>query len=89
MTLLLEIPDDIAQSLGTAGDLARRALEMLALEGLRTGQLNKQRVRRMLGFNSRDELEAFLKAHCIYREHPAGEFERDLEAVQEWLTACG
>lgn len=89
MTLHLELPDDIAHALGTPGDLARRALELLALEELRAGRLNRRQLRRMLGFNSHEDFKTFLKVHSVYREHPAEEFERDLEAVQEWLTACG
>src|SRR5580658_886221 len=69
MQLTLEIPDDVAQSLAPAGgDPARAALEALAIEGYRSGALSAYRTRRLLGFETRYELDGFLKAHNVW-EH--------------------
>ena len=54
MTIVLNLPEDIAKELSAReGDLSRTALESLALEEYRTGNLSEEQVRRMLGLNSR------------------------------------
>ena len=45
----MRIPDELAERLGTGGDLSRRALEALALEEYRSGHLGKADLRRLLG----------------------------------------
>ncbi|MGC2656702.1 MAG: UPF0175 family protein [Bryobacteraceae bacterium] len=81
MTVTLELPDDIAQELGSPGDLSRRALEGLALEEFRAGRLSQRRLRRLLGFSTRYELDGFLKAHGEFIDYPIEEFERDRRAL--------
>src|SRR5438046_2908865 len=52
MTLTLEIPDHFTGPLQLEGALApRRALEMLALEGYREGQLSRGQVSEILGWS--------------------------------------
>jgi hypothetical protein len=78
MNLTVRIPDDLAQRLTSeAGDLERRALEALALEEYRTGRLTRPELRRMLGFETRAELDGFLKAHDINEGMTLAEFERE------------
>jgi len=43
-----------------AGDLPRHALEALAIEGYRQGVLARSQVRRMLGFETRGEVDEFM-----------------------------
>ncbi len=62
MNVTLPIPDDLAAQLGPADDLARRALEALALMEYQAGRLTEAQLRRMLGFETRYELDGFLKA---------------------------
>jgi predicted HTH domain antitoxin len=65
MEVTLRIPDDIAQRLSAAGgDVSRRALEALALEGYRDQSLTLYQVSEMLGL-SRVETEDFLGQHHI------------------------
>lgn len=60
MEVTLHIPDDIAKRLFAAGgDVSRRALEALALEGYREQALTLYQVSEMLGL-SRVETEDFL-----------------------------
>jgi hypothetical protein len=61
MQVILEIPDTFAAQLTAAGrNPARLALEALAIEGYRNRQLSEKGVRRLLGFNTRLEVHAFL-----------------------------
>ena len=65
MELTLHIPDDVAQRLtASGGDLSRRALEGLALEGYRTRALTLFQIAELLGL-SRIETEDFLGRHQV------------------------
>ena len=83
MIVTLELPDDIAQTLASHGDLSRRVLESLALEEFRAGRLSQARLRRLLGFSTRYELDGFLKSHGEFVDYPLEEFEHDLAALRE------
>jgi uncharacterized protein UPF0175 len=79
MTIVLNLPEDIALELSRQGaDLTRAALESLALEGYRSGHLSEEQVRRMLGFDSRFEVHAFLKQHNTYLNYTDADLEHDL-----------
>jgi predicted HTH domain antitoxin len=65
MEVTLYIPDDIAERLSAAGgDVSRRALEAVALEGYRERTLTLYQISEMLGL-SRVETEDFLGQHHI------------------------
>ncbi len=67
MQLTLEIPDEVAESLGESrGTLTRTALEAIAVEGYRGGALTTRQVRLLLGHDSRWETEDFLFAHGVW-----------------------
>lgn len=91
MDVQLQIPDDVARVLlSEQKDLSRAALEALALEGYRAGRLSESQIRRLLGFNTRMQVHAFLKAHNVYLNYSIHELERDLESLknfEETLTA--
>lgn len=53
------------------------ALEALALEGYRSGALSAAQVRRMLGYDTRAELDGFLKEHGVWLEYTLGDLEQD------------
>jgi hypothetical protein len=83
MQLRVEIPDEIATCLAAAGgDLARRALEGLALEELRAGRITESQLRRMLGL-ARIELDGFLKAHGIDPDYTIDDFEQERKALKD------
>lgn len=78
MNLIVEIPDDVAQRLSAAGgDLSRRALEALAVEEYKRGRLTKPELRRLLGFETGVELDAFFKAHEVFGTYTAADLEQD------------
>jgi predicted HTH domain antitoxin len=65
MEVTPHIPDDIAKRLSAAGgDVSRRALEAIALEGYREQTLTLYQISEMLGL-SRVETEDFLGQHHI------------------------
>jgi predicted HTH domain antitoxin len=65
MEVTLRIPDDVAQRLAAdGGDVTRRILEALALEGYREQALTLYQVSEMLGL-SRVETEDFLGQHHV------------------------
>lgn len=83
MQLTVQIPDDIAQRLIEAGgDLSRRALEGMALEEFKTGNLNKPDLRRLLGFGTRWQLDGLLKAHGVFEDYTLDDFERECQALK-------
>jgi Uncharacterised protein family (UPF0175) len=78
MQVTIELPEDIAQQLAAGWhDLSRATLESLALEGYRARKLTTEQVRRLLGFESRYDLESFLKEHGVWIEHTAADLERE------------
>ncbi len=78
MNVTLAIPDDLAESLRAHGsDLSRRALEALAIEEYRAGRLTTAEVGRMLGLETRDAVDGFLKAHGAYEPYAGADLERE------------
>ncbi len=82
MNLVLHIPDDFAERLSAEGDVERQALEALALESYRAGRLTKAELRRVLGIESRYELDGFLKAHDVYEPYTPEDLERERATLQ-------
>jgi predicted HTH domain antitoxin len=78
MEITLRIPDDVAKRLSAAGgDLSRRALEALALEGYRDQALTLYQISEMLGL-SRVETEDFLgRRHVPLSEINEAELDRE------------
>jgi len=83
MEITVRIPDDLADRLGTAGELERRALEALALEEYKLGRLTKPELRRLLGFGTRDALDGFLKAHDVAEQYTLDDLERERQDLQK------
>ena len=80
MQITVQLPEDIARHLGASHpDLSRAALEGIALEGARSGELTTAQVRRLLGFETRLEVDAFLKAHGVFLPVTVADIERDAE----------
>jgi len=77
----LEIPEELSAALSPqGGDLSRAVLESLALEAYRERKLSTAQLRRVLGFESRYELDGFLKAHEVWLDYGLAELERDRAA---------
>ena len=81
MRIALEIPDDVAAILtGTGEDLSRAALEALGLEAYRRRRISAYQLRKMLGIDSRFELDAFLKEHQV-ETYTVDDFESDWATI--------
>ena len=82
MELTLHIPEDVAQRLTAAGsDLSRRALEAFALEEYRAGRLTEAQMRQLLGFETRYELDSFLKSHEVWLNFTLEDLQRERAAL--------
>ena len=82
MQITIELPDDIAVRLESKWkDLPRAALESLALEAYRSRALTAAQLRRLLAFETRTQIDAFLKEHEIF-DYSAADFEQDRETLR-------
>jgi hypothetical protein len=85
--ITVELPEDIAYLLTASHpDLSRAALEAIAIESVRSGELTTAQVGRLLGFHTRLEVDAFLKAHEVFLPVTAADVERDAEVSQAFRS---
>ncbi len=91
MEITLTIPDEIAPVLKNGGmkTLSQRALELLAIDGYRSGELTEYQVKVMLGFDDRFEVDAFLKKHGAYYDYTLEDLETSRSALDELLNRSG
>ena len=82
--IAIELPEDVALVLQEKwGDLSQHTVETIAIEGYRTRVLSTAQVRRMLGFQTRMEVDAFLKQHGVYRDYTEADLDRDIETLRQ------
>jgi len=62
--------------------LSRGALEALALEEYKAGRLTEDQLRRRLGFETRYELDGFLKAHEVWADYTIEDLHRELRDLE-------
>ena len=73
----------MARSLGqTGGDLSRRTLEALAIDGYRRGSLTQHQVGQLLGL-SRIETEDLLARHVALYDYDPAELDREARAFEK------
>ena len=81
--LTLDLPDELSTFLAISGhNLERAALEAIALEAYRERKLTTAQLRRLLGFESRYELDGFLKQHEVWLDYTWQDLEQDRETAQ-------
>jgi len=83
MEITVRIPDDLARRLGTAGEVERRALEALAIEEFKLGHLSLGELRQLLGFDTGEVFDEFLKAHEVYGLDDHEHDQREPEAIPD------
>ena len=84
MNVAFNLPEDIADSLRSHwGNVSRRALEALAVDGYRTGALTESQIKRLFGFESRFQVHALLKEHAVPYRYSEADAEEDLAAHRE------
>lgn len=82
MDVHLEIPEEFARYLASdAKGLARAALDALAAEGVRSGKLTNFQARRLLGIQSRYEMDGFLKAHGVFLDLSLEDVQKDSDTA--------
>ncbi len=70
MEVTINLPEDVVKVFSANGEnIEREVLEATALEGYREGKLSQAQVRRMLGFATDMQVDAFLKKHKIFLEY--------------------
>ncbi len=80
MHVTLELPEDIANQFASDSQgLSRAATEALAIEGVRSGKLSTGQARRLLGFQTRTQVDGFLKEHGVYLPLTAQDVETDAD----------
>jgi hypothetical protein len=83
MQITIELSEDIAVGLESKWqDLPRAALESLALEAYRSHTLTAAQLRRLLVFETRMQVDAFLKEHEVF-DYSSADFEQDRETLRE------
>jgi len=83
MQVTVEIPEDIARQLNSKwANLPRGVLESLALEAYRSGTLTTAQLRRLLGFETPMEVDAFLKKAGVYLDYDLEDLREDLETIR-------
>jgi len=86
MRITVDIPEDLAQHLAAeASDLSRATLEALALEGVRAGKITTAQARRLLGIQSRYEMDGFLKAHGVLLPLTVEDIRRECEDAARFV----
>ncbi len=74
MQITVQLPDDLARH----PNPAREALEALAIEGYRSGALSPVQTRILLGFETRSELDGFLKQRGVWdHSYTVEDLEKD------------
>ncbi|HEX3744999.1 MAG TPA: UPF0175 family protein [Bryobacteraceae bacterium] len=83
MQLTVDIPDELAAQMTAAGvDLSRRVLESLALEEYKAERISKAQLRRALAFETRFEVDDFLKAHQVGPNITIEDLRHDVRDLQ-------
>jgi hypothetical protein len=73
----------LANQLRAAGaDLSRRVLEAFALEEYKAERISKAQLRRLLGFETRYELDGFLKAHEVWANYTIDDLRQEVATLQ-------
>lgn len=89
MQVTVEIPDEFASNLIPAGtDGGRKLLEDSVAEAYRQRRLTMEQVRRLLGYGTRMEVDAFLGKYEIY-DYTVEEFEKDMATLDRLLDKAG
>lgn len=87
MEIVLTIPDNVAAEIqnGSATPLARRLLELAAIQAHLADLITEAEVMDMLGFEDREELYEFFKRYDVRSKHTSEDFERSGAALDELL----
>ncbi|SEG65295.1 Uncharacterised protein family (UPF0175) [Bryocella elongata] len=86
MQVTLTIPDEVAESYLAGKDPTRVALEAIAIDAYRTQKLTESQIRRMLGYGTRMQVHALLKAHGVPLHYSPEHLALDIQASEQPLA---
>jgi chromosome segregation and condensation protein ScpB len=82
--ITIGIPDELSAALAAPGqDLSRAAFETLALAAYRERKISAAQLRQLLGYETRIEVEAFLKKHGVELEYTLADLEQNRETHRQ------
>jgi predicted HTH domain antitoxin len=80
MQITVQLPDNLTEHQNPG----REALEALVIEGFSSGTLTSYEAQVLLGFQTRFELDGFLKEHNVEAgAYGEAEYEQDLKSLQQ------
>ena len=86
MHVAIDLPEEIARQLTAAwGDMPRKTLEAVAVEGYRTGVLTRGQIGSLLGLSFWDT-EAFLKERQAYLSYVQSDLDQDRADLDRALS---
>ena len=84
MEVTINLPEDVVKVFSAGGEnIEREVLEATALEGYREGKLSQAQVRRMLGFQTDMQVDAFLKKHDVPLNYTIEDLEQDRQTLEK------
>jgi hypothetical protein len=87
MQVIVEIPDEFLRHLVPAGcNAARSLLEDAVASAYRDGRLTMEQIRRLFGYGTRMQVDAFLQQHEIY-DYAVEDLNKDMATLDRLLTA--
>jgi hypothetical protein len=82
--ITIALPDELSAALAAPGqDLSRAAFEALTLEAYRESKISAAQLRQLLGYETRMEVDAFLKSRGVELEYTLEDVERDRETHRQ------
>jgi Uncharacterised protein family (UPF0175) len=85
MQITVELPDEVAKSLGPEPALPRQLLEAYAIEGYRAEKLTRHQVGQLLGLD-RWKAEEFLAEHGATQSYTLADWELDRKSLERATT---
>lgn len=87
MQVTVNIPDDLAAQLIPAGqDPARAVLEDALVQAYRENRISGPQLMQVLGIETRDELDGFLKSHQVWIEYSIDDLNKERDAMERILA---
>jgi hypothetical protein len=84
MVITVEIPEELARRLGAdPAQLPRQAVEALVLEAHRQENLSEAEIGRLLGMESRFQIERFLKDHGVELAYSRDDLDHERQVHRE------
>jgi hypothetical protein len=82
--ITINLPDELSAALASPGqDLSRAAFEALSLAAYRERKISTAQLRQLLGYETRVQVDAFLKSHGVELEYTLEDLERDRETNRQ------